>query len=588
MDVLEYPFDSNYLILNRKRLRKELLSKDYGLICKIAILGGSTTSEVKNVLELFLLNEGIKPEFYESEYNQFYEDAMFGNESLESFKPDIIYIHTTMRNLHHFPSIEDTEDEVQEKFAEELKTYENIWESLKRFNAPIIQNNFELPPYRLLGNKDFSDYHGRVNYINRLNNAFSEAARKISGLYIADINYVASCYGLDCWFNEATYCLYKYAMDMKAIPYLAFNLAHLIKAIYGKNKKALVVDLDNTLWGGVIGDDGVTGIRIGSDTPGGEVFYHFQQYLLEESKMGNILLVNSKNDEDIALEGLNHPSSLLRPDDFTLIKANWNAKSENIKEMAETLDLGADSFVFIDDNPAERKEVKDRIAGIAAPNIMNPEDYIRIIDHNGYFEVLNLTEEDLKKKDVYRSNAERKKMMSSSLSYTDYLKDLHMHATIKPFEDIYLDRITQLTNKSNQFNLTTKRYTLEQISALSNNDNYLCIYGKLSDIFGDNGLISVIIGKIKNNELHIELWLMSCRVLKRNMEHAMLDELISLAKKKNLEYIYGYYYPTNKNKMVMNFYDDMGFTPLESDDNHKTYILEVNKYENKNNIIEVN
>ena len=589
MNKLEYPFDVEYLIKNRKKIKRELLLKQ-GLIEKnIAILGGSTTSEIKNMLEIFLLNQGIKPNFYESEYNKYYEDALFGNDELDNFNPDIIYIHTTNRNIVNYPTMYDEEDEINKKLESEYKKFEKIWDTLfKKFNATIIQNNFEYPYYRLLGNKDASDIHGKINFITKLNQKFYDYANSHNNFFINDINYISSCYGLDKWSNQFYFHMYKYALEVPAIPYLSFNISNIIKSIYGKNKKALVLDLDNTLWGGIVGDDGVENLAIGPEVPSGQVYLEFQKYLKEQKSLGVILNINSKNEYENAIAGLNHPGGELRPDDFIIIKANWNPKNLNIKDISEELNLGADSFVFVDDNPAERKVVKDYIEGIAVPNIDVPENYIRNIDHNGYFEVTNFSKEDLKKSDLYKDNAKRSQMMSTFDNYEDYLKSLNMKAEITSFKPIYLERISQLSNKSNQFNLTTKRYSLADIESVNNSDEYIKIYGKLEDIFGDNGVISVVIGKIKDSELHIDLWIMSCRVLKRNMEIAMMDKLVEKAKEKGIKTIYGYYYPTLKNKMVKDFYDLQGFELLNEDENgNKTYKLDIENYENKNNVIEV-
>lgn len=590
MTELEYPFDVEYLIKNRKKIKRNLLL-DSNLIQKnIAILGGSTTSEIKNILEIFLLNYGIRPNFYESEYNKFYEDAIFGNEQLDSFNPDIIYIHTTNRNIIEYPSMLDDKDTINKLLDIEYKRFEKIWESLfRKFKATIIQNNFEYPYYRLLGNKDASDIHGRINFITKLNQKFYDYANNNKNFFINDINYISSSYGLDKWSNQFYWYMYKYTMEIPAIPYLSFNLANIIKSIYGKNKKALVLDLDNTLWGGIIGDDGVDNIIIGPDTSSGQVFTEFQGYLKEHKSLGVLLNINSKNEYENAIAGLKHPSSLLNPNDFIIIKANWDPKNENIKRIAEELNIGEDSLVFIDDNPAERQIVKNYVNGISTPDINVPENYIKIIDHNGYFEMTNFSKEDLNKSELYKSNIKRKELASNFNNYADYLKSLKMKAEIQDFKAIYLERISQLTNKSNQFNLTTKRYSLSDIERIYNDDNYIKIYGKLEDIFGDNGLITIIIGKIKDTDLHIDLWLMSCRVLKRNMEVAMLDVLVDKAMKRNIKTIYGYYYPTLKNKMVANFYEQQGFKEISCDNKgNKIYKLDIPKYHNKNNIIEVN
>ena len=591
MKELEYPFDVNYIMKNKKKIKKQLLQNPALIEKNIAILGGSTTSEIKNMLEIFLLNYGIKPNFYESEYNQYYEDAIFGNEELDNFKPDIIYIHTTNRNIIQYPTMYDDSKVIEEKLNSEYEKFKKIWEKLySKFNATIIQNNFEYPYYRLLGNKDASDIHGRTNFITRLNQKFYDYANNTKNFFINDINYVSSCYGLDKWANQFYWHMYKYAMEVPAIPYLSFNIAKIIKSIYGKNKKAFVLDLDNTLWGGIVGDDGVENLAIGPEVPSGQVYSEFQNYLKEHKNLGIILNINSKNEYENAIAGLNHPAGTLKPDDFIIIKANWNPKNLNTKDIAEELNLGADSFVFVDDNPAERKIVANYIEGIATPEIDVPENYIKIIDHNGYFEVTNFSNEDLKKNELYKENSKRSQMMATFDNYEDYLHSLKMKAEITSFKPIYLERISQLSNKSNQFNLTTKRYSLADIEAVNKDDNYIKLYGKLEDIFGDNGVITVVIGNIRNkDELHIDLWIMSCRVLKRNMEFAMMDSLVKKAQERNIKTIYGYYYPTLKNKMVNNFYDLQGFEEISCDSQgNKVYKLDIsNGYTNKNNVIEV-
>ncbi len=476
-------------------------------------------------------------------------------------------------------------------FGSEYNKFQKMWDKLfSKFNSTIIQNNFEYPYYRLLGNKDASDIHGKINFITRLNQKFYDYANSTKNFFINDINYVSSCYGLDKWANQFYWHMYKYAMEVPAIPYLSFNIANIIKSIYGKNKKAFVLDLDNTLWGGIVGDDGVDNLAIGPEVPSGQVYSEFQNYLRDHKSLGVILNVNSKNEYENAIAGLKHPAGTLKPDDFIIIKANWNPKNMNIKDISAELNLGADSFVFVDDNPAERQIVSNYIEGISTPEIDVPENYIKIIDHNGYFEVTNFSNEDLKKNELYKENSKRSQMMATFDNYEDYLNSLKMKAEISPFKPIYLERISQLSNKSNQFNLTTKRYSLADIEEVNQDDNYIKLYGKLEDIFGDNGVITVVIGNIKNHdELHIDLWIMSCRVLKRNMEFAMMDELVKKAKERNIKTIYGYYYPTFKNKMVNNFYDLQGFEEVSCDSQgNKIYKLDIsNGYTNKNNVIEV-
>lgn len=590
MEVLSYPFNSDLILKKKKSIKKQLLEKNNLVEKNIAILGGSTTSNIKLILELFLLDYGIKPNFYESEYNQFWQDAMFDNKELDEFKPDIIYIHTSYRNITNFPEITSDEESINELLNMEFSKFSSMWETLKRkYMCPIIQNNFEYPYYRILGNKDSIDIHGKTNFVIRLNALFSEYARNNESFYINDINYQSAQFGLDKWSDQFYWHMYKYALSMEAIPTLAFNVANIIKAIYGKNKKGLVLDLDNTLWGGIVGDDGVENIQIGQETSEGQVFQEFQNYLKELKNMGIILNINSKNDEKNAIAGLNHDDCILKPDDFIIIKANWNPKSQNIKEIATELNLGLDSLVFVDDNPAEREIIKQYAPDVETPDIKTPDKYIQILDHSGYFEVINISKDDIKKNEMYKKNIERNKMISSFDNYDDYLKSLNMTSKIEEFIPLYYSRISQLSNKSNQFNLTTKRYSQSDIENIAADKNYVTLYGKLVDTFGDNGVVSVVIGDKRNDELHIDLWIMSCRVLKRDMEYAMFDSLVKKAKKEKIKKIIGYYYPTMKNGMVKDFYKNMGFNLLnEDEEGNSTWEYTIpSRYTKKNKFIEV-
>lgn len=591
MKELEYPFDSEYILKKKKSIKKILLEEGKQFLDKkIAILGGSTTSDIKLILELFLLNYGIRPEFYESEYNQYWQDAMFPNKELEQFKPDIIYIHTTNRNISAYPIITDDKQTVEDKLQGEYNRFVQMWDRLSVvYQCPVIQNNFEYPGYRLLGNMEASDFHGRINFITRLNQKFYEYAAEHKNFFMNDINYISACYGLDKWLDDFYWHMYKYAMAVPAIPELSFNIAKIIKSIYGKNKKAFVLDLDNTLWGGVVGDDGVENLALGQEVPMGQVYTEFQEYLKAHKDLGVLLNVNSKNDYDNAIAGLNHPDGVLKPDDFIVIKANWDNKDRNIADMANELNIMPDSMVFVDDNPAERTIVESNVPGVAVPPIESPEKYIRILDRSGFFEVTGFSADDAKRNEMYKENAKRAQLLSSYDNYEDYLKSLEMVGTIKPFEPVYMARIAQLTNKSNQFNLTTKRLSQADIEAIAGDSDYITLYGKLEDKFGDNGVVSVVIGKIDTDILHMELWLMSCRVLKRDMEYAMMDTLVARALERGITTIKGYYFPTAKNGMVKNFYAQMGFEK-ETEDNDGnsiwTYAIDLS-YNKKNKVIKV-
>ncbi|MCR4655068.1 MAG: HAD-IIIC family phosphatase [Lachnospiraceae bacterium] len=585
MRELEYPFDPGYIIKKKKSIKRKLLESNGGFLSKkIAVLGGSTTHDIVAVLELFLLNNGIKPEFYESEYDKYWEDVMFDSPGLLSFKPDLIYIHTSNRNIKSFPSLSQSEEEVSALLDAEFARFRQLWEKIETvYNCPVIQNNFEYPYFRLLGNSDASNIHGRVSFINRLNESFFRYQREHRGFYVQDINYLSACYGLDAWSDPMYWNMYKYALSLDAVPMLSHNLGNMIKSIFGRNKKALALDLDNTLWGGIVGEDGADNLELSPETPLGEVYNEFQSYLKLQKDIGVILNICSKNDPENAMEGLNHRDCVLKPGDFIEIRANWEPKSDNLKNIAKDLSLLPESFVFVDDNPAERELVSAQ-TGAAAPDIDKPEDYIRIIDRSGFFEVTELSADDEKRNRMYMENLERAKEEEKFSDYGEYLDSLEMKASIESFIPVYIDRITQLTNKSNQFNLTTRRYSREEIEKIREDDDYLELYGRLEDKFGDNGVVSVVIGKKYEDVLNIELWLMSCRVLKRDMEYAMMDALVKKSRENGVKVIMGYYYKTAKNGMVKDFYGQMGFVKVSEDEEKNT----VWRYEIPENYTELN
>lgn len=597
MKELEYPFQPELILKKKKSLKRKLLAQQEEgtfLVKKIAILGGQTTNDIRQSLELFLLNYGIKPLFYESEYNQYYEEGMFDNQKLLEFAPDMIYICTSIRNIYDFPMLSDNRQTVNNKLNDIYEKFQGLWEQLiHTYRCAVIQNNFEYPFYRLLGNKDASDYHGWVNFVTRLNCKFYDYAQEHDNFYICDINYLSASYGLDRWSEPYYWHMYKYAVAVPAIPYLSFQVANIIKSVYGKNKKALNLDLDYTLWGGIVGEDGADNIEIGQETPIAQTYSEFQQYLKQHKQLGILLTINSKNEEANALAALQRPDSILRPEDFVSIKANWQPKSINLEETAKELDLLPESFVFVDDNPAERAIIEGQIPGVMVPGMTTAENYIQIIDKSGFFEATTLSKDDLSRTEMYCENQKRKQQQAVFSNYEDYLKSLEMKAEIGHFIPVYMARIAQLTNKSNQFNLTTKRYSQKDIENLAKDPKHITLYGKLRDKFGDNGVVSIVIGRIdgqNEEELHIELWLMSCRVLKRHMEFAMMDELVLRAKAAGIMKIVGYYYPTAKNEMVKDFYASQGFQKIREDERGNTvWEFEITgNYQKKQHVIIIN
>ncbi len=577
--ALNYPLDSALILRKKSVIKRELLLNNQLIPKRIAFLSGSTTSTVKDIVELFLLKIGIKPEFYESDFNKFYEEAVFENKGLEQFKPDIIYIHTSYKNIILYPQFKDSQTRIEELLNQEKEKYRRIWTSLLQYQCPIIQNNFDYPQYRILGNLDNSDPHGQVCYINCLNSFFSHEAQQKNYLYIHDINYLAASLGLNKWFDKQLWYSARYALSYEAIPHLAHSLSALIGSLLGIAKKCLALDLDNTCWGGQIGDDGLDGIIIGIESALAEVYTEFQHYLKSLKDRGIILSVCSKNDLANAKMGFTHPDSVLKENDFAAFEADWEPKYKNLIKIADHLNIHLDSIVFIDDNQAERQIVTEALPEVTVPNVGNDViNFIEFIDKNYYFETAGLSMEDINRNDFYKIKSVPIQNISQHLNYADFLSSLEMKAEIKPFTPLYWQRITQLIHKTHQFNLTNKLFSLIEIETISSNPNYLNVYGRLSDCYGDHGLISVIISKILNKECHIELWIMSCRVFKRTMEYAMFHLLIEYCRSLEIEQIIGYYYPSVKNKIVSDLYKRLGFSLIENKSDYSIWCLKLTNY----------
>lgn len=591
--MMLYPFDAAMLLRKRRSLLRELRDKPATLKCRIAILGGSTTHDVKEFLELFLLDDGITPEFYESEYNRFKEDLLFPNPVLQAFEPDIIYIHISHVNIIQWPDLLAPQSHIDLMIENQISAISNLWKKAEELypNAVVILNNFDLPPYRHLGNRDAVEASSSLQYILALNQALSRVARAHSKVMIHDLFGLSARVGTQTWFDHANWFSYKQAASPQSIVHWSYSLKSLVGAVYGRSKKCLVLDLDNTLWGGVIGDDGLSGIRLGSDSARGEAYIAFQYYAKKLKERGIILAVCSKNNEETAKEGFAHPDTVLKVKDFAAFIANWEPKSENIKKIAALLNLGLDSFVFVDDNPAERALVRGQLPMVAVPEVGDDvARYPGVLDELRYFEPHSISADDLRRAEFYRQNQSRLVEMASFATYEEYLRSLEMTAIVAPFEDLYLERITQLTNKTNQFNLTTRRYTMSEMAEVAKSKDYLTLYGRLIDKFGDNGLVTVVLGMQKGSELHIDLWLMSCRVLKRDMELAMFDAVIENCKKRGISSIIGSYIPTSKNAMVSDHYAALGFEKVSAEEEPTTtwrYQIP-SSYQNRNLVIKRN
>ena len=378
---------------------------------------------------------------------------------------------------------------------------------------------------------------------------------------VVDTAFLASKVGLDHWNDARGWHKAKLPASLDATPLYADHICRQLGAARGKARKCLVLDLDNTLWGGVIGDDGLDGIVLGQNSAVGEAHVALQRFLLDLRRRGVILAVCSKNEDAAARTPFReHPEMVLKEDHIAVFTANWSDKANNLRDIAATLNIGTDSLVFLDDNPVERGQVREVLPEVAVPELSNdPADYIGLLANAGYFEAIGLSEEDLRRADFYQANAERVSLQKVG-NLEEYLHSLEMVATVSPFNAVGRVRIAQLINKSNQFNLTTRRYSESEVEAFEKDPAKFCLQVRLADRFGDNGMISVVIFDIDSDEWSCDTWLMSCRVLGRRVEDMVLSIVVEAARGTGATILRGTYIPTKKNGMVADHFAKLGFT----------------------------
>jgi FkbH-like protein len=512
------------------------------------------------MMELFLFAAGVDLELYEADYGVFRQEIIEANSQLYQFKPRTILISTTWRDLTHWPAIGDDAAKVDALVAEEQQEWSGLWQiAHERLRCQIIQNNFDQPLWRQLGNHEMRHPASRSQLVAKINQSFQNVAPPF--VTIHDIDGLSAWLGRRQWGDDRYFHHAKLPCAPECLVHYAHSLASIFIAQMGVSKKCLVLDLDNTIWGGVIGDDGLGGIRLGQGDAEGEGFLAFQRYVQKLRERGVILAVCSKNTDSIAREAfLKHPEMVLKLDEIACFVANWQDKAANIRAIAKELNIGLNSLVFLDDNPAERAIVRRLVPEVAVPEVTgDPLDFVDVLERHRYFQLVILGREDLRRTDYYRANSERRQVESSAQNIDEFLKSLDMTAQIGPITDLTLERSAQLINKSNQFNLTTIRRSAAEVSAIAHDPKWITRTVSLKDRFGDNGLISVLLAKIDGRNLEIDTWLMSCRVLKRNVEKLLLNDIFKFAKERGLERITAKYIPTEKNALVKDHYTDLGF-----------------------------
>lgn len=531
---------------------------------KIAILGDCSTQHLATALKGYGYQEGYNLDIFDSDYNQIDSQIMDDESELYKHSPDAVLIYMSTEKLYE--KFCETSLENRENFADiTIERISQYWNGINsKIKTNLLQFNFIESDDRTFGNYGNKTPVSFIYQLRKLNYSLMEFASTVKNAFLIDISTIQNHYGRQTVHDDKLYYIAKMPLSTNILTEVAKQVLDVIKSLNGKFKKCVILDLDNTLWGGVIGDDGLKSIQIG-ELGLGHAFSEFQMWLKELKNRGIILAVCSKNNEDIAKEPFEkHPEMVLRLDDISMFVANWDDKATNIKHIQETLNIGMDSMVFIDDNPFERNLVKSMIPDITVPDL--PEDpalYLSYLKSLNLFETTSYSENDKDRTKQYQAQAQRTTMQSSFENFDDYLKSLEMKATVHSFDEFEFPRISQLTQRSNQFNLRTVRYTESEIEQIAKDNKYLTLSFSLKDKFGDYGLISVVIMEKQDEKtLFLNTWLMSCRVLKRGMEEFIINSIIETAKENGFSKVIGEYIKTPKNAMVENIYSKLGFKDL--------------------------
>ena len=568
------------------QLKKNLKNDFSNLpVKKIAVLADSASQFLCMALKGYGYTRRIHFDIWEADYNQIYQTVLDENSKLYTEKPDFVIVFQSSKKL--LSGFYESPGDEKKSWAESQVGYiETIINKISiNINCNIIYFNFQEINDSVFGNFANKTDSSFLFQLRLLNVGLMRMAAKKRNLNICDLSAIQNTYGSVSIVNEKIYMTSDCALDLDILPVVAKSITDIILSYSGKFKKCLILDLDNTMWGGIIGDDGMEGIQIG-DLGIGKAFSKFQAWIKQLKERGIILVVCSKNTEHIAKEPFEkHPDMKLRLNDFALFVANWDNKPDNIRYIQSILNIGFDSMVFLDDNPFEREMVKKEIPEITVPDL--PEDiadYLPFLYQQNLFETTSFTEEDTKRNDQYREEAERIKGQHQFTNESDFLKSLQMTADIKPIDKFTLPRAAQLTQRSNQFNLRTVRYTEEKLTEILQDKNKFTLTISLSDKFGDYGLISLLVlQKVNNADLFIDTWIMSCRVLKRNVEELVLNEVVEIANQNKCNRILGEFIPTSKNELVKDHYKKLGFS-----ENENYWVLLPENYNFKNTFISKN
>ena len=532
---------------------------------RIAILGSFTLNGLAEIMQVKCAEKKIQCVTYVGGYNQYNQEILNSASDLYKFNPDITFLfidaRAALKDLFHHPysiSQEERKQFVDTKTQEILNLAKKFSETTK---SKLVLANFNTPTFSPYGIFENKTEFGFKRMLYEINTKLEDALLNSDSVYIYDFAHFVIKFGEKNVFDYKQFFFGDMKISLDYIPYLATNLMSYVIAYSGMTKKCIVLDLDNTLWGGIVGEDGFNGIKLGPEPPG-NAFVEFQKILLSLHQRGIILAINSKNNYDDAIKVIKeHPYMILREEHFASLKINWNDKVSNMKEIANEINIGLDGIAFFDDDPVNREYMQINLPQVLTVNLpQDPSEFVNVLQNMNEFSVLNITNEDQQRGKMYAEQRKRSELEKSAPDLEDFLKQLDLKVSIKNANEFTIPRISQLTLKTNQFNLTTKRYQENDIRKLSEDKNFLVGCAQVQDKFGDNGITGVfIVQKENQKEWRIDTFLLSCRVMGREIEKGILSHIVNKAKNNNVEKIKAQFIPTEKNKPIENFLPDCGF-----------------------------
>ncbi len=564
---------------------QENLAKDFSAfpVRRVALLGDSATQFLAKAIKAWGYEEKLNLEVFDADFDQIDRQIVDAGSELYESKPEFIVVYPCVEKL--WARFAGTPPEAKSKFAERvLEEIQAWWANAGRLSkARVIHFNFVEINDAVFGHFAAKTASSFTYQVKKINLALMDLARENKHVFLADLDGAVKQAGYATAHDPRLYATAKVALAVDFLPAAAKMVADIIKAISGQIKKCLVLDLDNTIWGGVIGDDGMENIELG-ELGLGHAYDALQQWAKELKNRGIILAVCSKNDEDKARQPFQeHPDMTLRLDDIAVFVANWENKADNLRRIQQVLNIGFDSIVFVDDNPFERNLVREKLPEVTVPEL--PEDpsmYVSFLRSLNLFETASFSEEDLQRTRQYQEEIARDDFQKTFTSIDDYLASLKMVSTVRPFEKFTIPRVAQLTQRSNQFNLRTQRYTEADVEQMKNSPDFITMALQLKDKFGDHGLIAVVILKRLDAACAwIDTWIMSCRVLKRGMEEFTVNQMVKHARQQGLARLAGEYLPTAKNGMVKDLLPRMGFA-----ERNGRWELELNQFQEYKTFIE--